>query len=177
MPSDAPQGLLAEFAGADALLAAARRARAAGYTRLDAYSPFSVEGLADILDVRTPRVRPVMLIAGLLGAGLELGLQLYSATVAYPINSGGRPLASLPAFIPTTFEFGILFAALAGFVSFLAGARLPRPHHPIFDARGFERATDRGFFLEIAAADPRFDPTETRRFLEGLGPRAVEDLR
>jgi hypothetical protein len=176
MATAAPQGLLAEFAGADALLAAARRARAAGYTRLDAYSPFAVEGLADVLDVGAPKVRPVMLVAGILGAGLGLGLQLYSATVAYPINSGGRPLASLPAFIPTTFEFGILFAALAGFVTFLASAGLPRPHHPIFDARGFERASDRGFFLEIAAADPRFDADETRRFLDGLSPRRVEVL-
>ncbi|MBV9635158.1 MAG: DUF3341 domain-containing protein [Methylobacteriaceae bacterium] len=170
-----PRGLIAEFRGADALLAASHRMRAAGYGRLEAYTPFAVEGLAEALGLRPTRLRPAMFLAGVVGAGAGLGMQVWSAVLDYPIDSGGRPLASWAAFVPVTFEMAVLFAAGAGFVGFLVGAGLPRPHHPIFAVPGFERATDDRFFLEIAGTDPKFDPSETRRLLVALGAGAIEE--
>lgn len=168
-------GLIAEFKGAGALVAAVRQARAAGYSRLEAYTPFAVDGLAEALGLRATRLRTAMFVGGIFGALVGLGLQYWSAVTAYPIDSGGRPLASWAAFVPVTFELAVLFAALVGFVGFLAGAGLPRPHHPIFESRGFDRATDNGFFLGIAADDPKFDAGETRRFLTGLSACAIEE--
>jgi hypothetical protein len=171
-----PAALIAEFDTADALLAGVRGARREGYARLEAYSPFSLEGLTEVLNLPPSRVRWVMLAGGVLGAAGGLGLQYWSAVVAYPINSGGRPLASYAAFIPVTFELMVLFAALCGFVAFLLSAGLPRPHHPVFAVEGFERASSDGFFLEIMADDPRFETAATRRFLESLGARRVGEV-
>jgi ActD protein len=169
-------GLLAEFGDADALVEAASRATTAGYRKIDAYAPFSVPGLADALGFRRDRVALITLLGGIVGgAGIYL-LQWYSAVVDYPINSGGRPLHSWPAFIPPTFECTVLGAALAAFVGFLILCGLPRLHHPIFNARDFDLATRNRFFLCVEAADPRFDRAATQRFLESLAPLQVTEV-
>ena len=166
-------GLLVRFDTPEALVAAARRAREAGYRRLDAYSPFPVRGLSRALGLRKPGVSVLVLLGGITGGSLGYFLQYWISAVAYPLNVGGRPYHSWPSFIPVAFEMTVLFAALSAVIGLLALNGLPRPHHPIFGAPGFDRASTDAFFLCIESADPMFDPNGTRDFLAALNPVAV----
>lgn len=167
---------MAEFSSADALLAAARRAREAGYRRIEAYSPFPVEGLAEAIDFGKTRVPLATLIGGIAGGVGGFLLQWYSAVISYPENIGGRPLDSWPEFIPVTFETTVLFAAFTAVIAMLAGNGLPRLRHPVFGARDFDLATRNRFFLCLRADDPRFEPGTARRFLEALQPMKVVEV-
>jgi len=165
-------GLLAEFAGPHDLLDAARKAYAAGYRRMDAYSPVPVHGLADAIGFRRNWVAPVVLLGGILGGLMGFGYCYWVSVIEYPLNVGGRPDYSWPSFIPITFESAVLFAALSAVVGMIALNGLPRPHHPVFHVPSFEGATRDKFFLSIEAADPLYDSVKSREFLEGL--QAVE---
>jgi hypothetical protein len=170
-------GLIAEFRDEKALVDAARRARADGYRSVDAYAPFSVDGLSDALGFRKDRVALIALLGGLVGGvGIYL-LQWYTAVIDYPINAGGRPLNSWPAFIPATFEMTVLGAALAAFFGMLILNGLPRLRHPIFNAPEFDLASRNRFFLCIESRDPRFDLRGTRQFLQRLEPMHVAEVR
>jgi hypothetical protein len=169
-------GLLAEFEDPDHLLAAARRAHAAGYRHLDAYSPFPVHGLAEAIGFHRNAVPVLVLIGGLAGAVLGFAMQYWISVDAYPLNIGGRPLNSWPSFIPVTFEMTILLAALTAVLGMLALNGLPMPYHPVFNVPRFALATHDRFFLCIEAADPLFDPERTRRFLEELGSRDISEV-
>jgi hypothetical protein len=169
-------GLLAEFDDPDKLVAAARRVREAGYRRVDAYSPYPIEELADALGFQETWIPLIVLIGGVAGAVGGYLLQYYASVVDYPLNVGGRPLHSWPAFVPVTFETAILGAALAAVLGMLALNGLPRPHHPIFNVPRFARATQDAFFLIVEASDPKFDYEATRNFLLSLSPRRVSDV-
>jgi hypothetical protein len=169
-------GLMAEFASADALLAAAKRAREAGYRRIEAYSPFPVEGLSEAIGFEKTNVPLATLLGGIAGGVGGFFLQWYSAVISYPVNIGGRPLNSWPEFIPVTFETTVLFAALAAVIAMLAGNGLPRLRHPVFNARDFDLATRNRFFLCLAAHDGRFEPATARRFLEELHPMKIVEV-
>jgi len=169
-------GLMAEFASAEALVAAARRARAEGYARIEAYAPFPVEGLAEAVGFTRSRVPLAVLVGGIAGGLGGYFLQWYSAVVHYPENIGGRPLDSWPEFIPVTFELVVLGAALAAFVAMLAANGLPRLRHPVFGAPHFDLATRNRFFLCVLAADPRYEEKGARRFLEELEPMRVVEV-
>ncbi len=169
-------GLMAEFANAEDLLAAARRAHTVGYRRMDAYTPLPVEGLAEAIGFHRTRIPSIVLLGGLAGCLGGFALQYWAAVIDYPINVGGRPLNSWPAFIPVTFELTILVAALLAVFGLLALCRLPMPYHPVFNVPRFELASRNRFFLCIEARDPRFDREGTRRFLEGLASRGVYDV-
>ncbi|MFO1498548.1 MAG: DUF3341 domain-containing protein [Verrucomicrobiota bacterium] len=166
-------GLLAEFEQQDQLLNAARRAHAAGYRRMDAYSPFHIPGLVQALGLKRSRVARPFLAGGIGGALGGYGLLWYAMAVDWPMNVGGRPLHSWPLFIPITFEMAILASALAGFVATLVGSRFPMLYHPVFNVSQFSRASRDGFFLCIEASDPRFDEASTWHFLELLHPSSV----
>jgi hypothetical protein len=169
-------GLIARFASAEAVVAAARRAREAGYSKLDAYSPYPMEELAEALHLpRSPMPR-IVLCGAVLGALGGYALQYWSQVLEYPLNVGGRPFHAWPSFIIPTFETTILLAALFGVFGMILTNGLPRPHHPVFGAAGFERASQDRFFLCITAGDPRFDREQTRLFLQGLGPEAVSEV-
>ncbi len=169
-------GIIAEFDDPDALIAAAGRAREDGYRNMDAYTPFPVHGLAEALDFKDNRLPWMIFLAGIAGAFGGFGLQYFVSVIDYPLNVGGRPLNSWPLFIPVTFECTILLAAATAVFGMLFLNGFPRPHHPIFNAPNFERASQDGFFLCIEADDPQFDPRRTRLFLERLDARSVNEV-
>lgn len=169
-------GLLAEFDTPTDLVRATRCAYQEGYRRLDAYSPFPIEELADALNFRRTKMPLVIFIGGLIGCVGGYLLQWWTMAVDYPIDVGGRPLNSWPAWIPVMFELTVLCGALAAVFGLLGLCGLPRPHHPLFNVPRFALASNDRFFLCIEARDPRFGLEATRRFLEGLAPREVTEV-
>jgi hypothetical protein len=167
---------MAEFDSPEGLLAAAQRAHDEGYRRMDAYSPFPVEGLSEAIGFHRSGLPLVVLIGGILGGLGGYLMQYYMMVIDYPLNVGGRPLHSAPAFVPVTFELTILVAALAAVLGLLALNGLPMPYHPVFNVPHFEMASRNLFFLCIEAADPQFDRQNTRRFLESLQPLGVSEV-
>jgi len=168
--------VLAEFTGADALLAAARAARAADCEVVDGYSPVPVEGLAELIASRPGGIRVAMFAGGFSVAACAYALEWWSAVVNYPIDSGGRPLHSWPAFMMFPFSVGILSAAVCGFIALLVRTGLPRLHHPVFGIEGFERASQDRFALELVLPD---DEAARRRLTEALrdaGAAAVREV-
>jgi hypothetical protein len=169
-------GLMAEFDSPTAIVAATRRAYAEGYRRMDAYTPFPVEGLAEEMHFHRTRVPLIVLLGGLAGCLGGYFLQYWIAGIYWPLNIAGRPLNSWPMFIPVTFELTVLVAALSALLGMLALNGLPHPHHAVFNAPRFSLASQDRFFLCIEASDPRFDRVATRDFLESLSPREVSDV-
>ncbi len=169
-------GLMAEFRTAEQLLDAAHRTHDAGYKSIDAFSPFPVEGLAEAVGFRHTKLPLIVLLAGIVGGIAGFALQYYGDAVSYPINIGGRPLNSWPAFVPITFEVTVLFAAAAAVLGMLALNGLPTPYHPVFNAPRFELASRDRFFLCIKARDPMFDLELTKRFMTTLDPREVSEI-
>ena len=168
--------LLAEFDEPDALVEAARRATDEGYTRKDAFTPFPVHGLAAALGFKRRLLPTIVFIGAVVGGISGYALQYWASHYYYPMNIGGRPLHSWPAFIPVTFEMTILGGALAAVLGMLALNGLPEPHHPLFNADRFALASRSRFFLAIESRDPKFDLEKTRSFLEALGPTAVVEV-
>ena len=166
-------GILAEFADADELVAAARKVYEAGYRDVEAYSPLPVEGLAESLGFWRTRLPQVVLVGGIVGCLAGWALQYYTTAIAYPLNVGGRPTNSWPSFIPVIFEMTVLFAALSAVLGMLAMNGLPRPHHPLFAIPQFDRASQDRFFILILARDVLFHPQTTREFLERLEAKEV----
>jgi len=174
--TERPYGIMAEFDTPDALMEAVRATRRAGFTRIDAFSPFPLPDLAEELGIRTSIIPWIAFVAALIGAGLQYGSQYWMNAVDYPLNVGGRPLNSWPTFIPSTLIVAILWAGAATLLGLLVILRLPRLHHPVFSAHGFERVTNDRFFLCVLGEDPLFDNGATRDFLEGLSPLAVREV-
>lgn len=169
-------GLLAEFDSPEHLLEAARHTHESGYTRIDAFTPFPIEGLADAIGFYKTSLPVVVFIGGLIGCCGGFFLQYYPNMMGYPLNIGGRPYYSWPSFIPITFEMTILCAAIACVFGMLALNGLPTPYHPVFNVPQFALATRSQFFLCIKARDPKFDAAKTREFLTGLKARGVYDI-
>ena len=176
MKSRVIHGLMAEFDDPSSLVAATERARRAGYRCMDAYSPFPIEELHEALGGHHTRLPLIVLIGGLCGGIGGYALQYWSSVMAYPLNIGGKPLHSWPAFIPVTFECTILVAALSAVFGMLALNGLPQPYHPVFNVPRFALASRNRYFLCIESADPKFDLEGTREFLTTLSPREVSTV-
>ena len=170
-------GLMAEFGTAQELLDAVLTTKAEGYRAIDAFTPYPVEAISEeIEDHKKSKVSLIVLCGGLTGLGLAFALQTYTAVFDYPLNIGGRPPFSWPAFVPVTFELTILLAAFSAVIGMLALNKLPQPYHPVFNVPAFERALQDRYFLLVESHDPRFDVVATRAFLESLGPLEVHDV-
>jgi hypothetical protein len=169
-------GLMAEFDNPTDVVEAARATYDAGYRRINAYSPYPIEELAEAIGFHRTRLPIIVLLGGIVGCLTGLGLQYYVAVIDYPINVGGRPLASWPSFMPITFEMTVLFAAFAAVFGMLALNKLPQPYHPVFNAERFALASRDRFFLVIEARDPKFDHDKARMFLLSLNPKEVVDV-
>ena len=169
-------GLTAEFVNPSELVAAASRARIAGYRNMDAYSPMPIEELNEALGLRKTRLPRLVLAGGITGTVLGMGLEYWASTIAYPMNIGGRPEFTWPSFIPVAYETTILGAALSAVIGMIVLNGLPQPYHPVFNAPRFHRASQDRFFLCIESADPQFDRQGTEQFLKGLGPQEVTEV-
>jgi len=171
-------GFLAEFDNPESLRECIRGAAGAGFTRMDAYSPFPVEGVSEDLGAHHSWVPLIVMTGGVIGALTGAFMQWYTSVYDYPLNIGGRPFNSWPSFVVITFELTILFAGLFGALGMLALNGLPKPHHALFNEPHFDRVTEDRFFFCIEAADPRFDTEETWKFLQDFKPEglyAVQD--
>ena len=170
-------GVLAEFKSPQRLLEAVHRVKDAGYASIDAFMPYPVEEIShEIADHKKSKVSAIVAIGAAVGLATAFAMQYWISVYSYPLNIGGRPLNSWPAFVPVMFELTVLFASFSALGGMLFLNRLPRPHHPLFAVKQFERVTVDRFFLLIKSDDARFDHQPTRAFLEGLGPHEVLDV-
>ena len=166
-------GVMAEFNTPHDVVEAAHRVHAQGYRKVDAYSPYPIEELSHALGFHHSPLPLLVLLGGIFGLVAVYGLQYWSAVIEYPMNIGGRPLHSWPAFVVPTFDGTILFASLTAVLGLLALNGLPEPYHPVFNVPTFALASRDKFFLCIEARDPRFDREKTREFLRAL-PGAID---
>lgn len=172
----ATYGLMAEFDTPTAVVAAAERVHEEGYRHIDAYSPYPIEPLSEAIGVHKTHMPLIVLIGGIIGGLAGYLMQYYLLVVDYPLNVGGKPIHSWPAFIPITFECTVLGAGLAAVFGMLALNGLPEPYHPVFNTPNFALASRDKFFLLIESRDPKFERDETAEFLKSLGAREVTDV-
>ncbi len=169
-------GLMAEFDNPTSLVEACKAAYAAGYRKMDAYSPFPLEEAAEAIGFHKNRVALLVLIGGIMGGLTGFLFQVWVNYSDYPLNIGGRPFISWPSFIIVTFELTILFAGLTAMIGMFALNGLPQPYHPVFNNPRFSSASKDRFFLCLEAADPEFDRDRTGTFMEGLNPRHLTEV-
>ena len=169
-------GVMAQFDNPSTLVAAARETYAAGYRKINGYSPFPIEELSEAIGFTRTGLPLIVLAGGIIGGLGGFFMQYWMEVINYPINVGGKPVNSWPAFIPITFECIVLCAAFAAVFGMLALNKLPQPYHPVFNAPNFALATRDSFFLVIESKDPKFDHDEARRFLKSLEAREVVDV-
>jgi hypothetical protein len=169
-------GIMAEFESSTDLVIATKAAYAAGYRKMDAYSPFPIEEASEALGFHKTRVPLIVLVGALLGGSGAYALQYWINVISFPLNIGGRPWHSWPAFIVPTFEMTVLFGGLAGVFGMFALNGLPMPHHPVFNDDRFARVTRDRFFLCVEAADPKFDLVSTNEFMESLRPLSISEV-
>lgn len=169
-------GLLAEFDSPTALVKAAEATHAAGYVKIDAYSPLPIEGLAEAIGFHHDLVPLVTLIGAIIGGATGYLMQYWINTMAYPLNIGGKPFHSWPSFIVVTFEMTILFGGISAVFGMLALNGLPMPYHPVFNVSRFAMASKDRFFLIVFSSDKKYDDVKTREFLESLGPKTLTEV-
>jgi len=160
----------------DELVHAARQTYEAGYRRINGYSPYPIEELWEAIGFTHTRLPLIVFIGGLLGGIGGFLMQFYIAVWDYPLNVGGKPYNSWPAFIPITFECTILVAAFSAVLGMLVLNKLPQPYHPVFNLPNFALATRDRFFLAIEANDAKFNHAEVVELLKSLDAIEVNDV-
>src|SRR5712692_1842194 len=169
-------GVVGEFETPGQIIQAAAKVREAGYRDVEAYTPFPVEGLSEALRLKRSLVPLITLTGGLIGGLGGFGFQYWVAAITYPMNIGGRPLNSWPAFIPVTFELTVLFASLSAVLGMLALNKLPQPHHPLFNVDRFTHASSDRFFVCIESKDPKFHLAECARLLQEVHAHHITEV-
>jgi hypothetical protein len=169
-------GVIAEFDNPNDLVHAARKTYEAGYRRINGYSPYPIEELSEAIGFTHTRLPLIVFIGGLIGAIGGFMMQYYIEVIDYPINVGGKPYNSWPAFIPITFETTVLCAAFSAVLGMLILNKLPQPYHPVFNVPNFAMATRDRFFLAVEANDPKFNHDEVVAMLKGFGATEVSDV-
>lgn len=166
-------GLIAQYDSAGSIYHACEQVRDAGYKCWDACTPFPVHGLDKAMGLKASKLPWAVLCMGILGGTSIMALMIWVSVYDYPLNIGGKPTWSIPAFIPPTFEMVVLFAALTAAFGMLFINGLPRWNHPLFEVEAFKKVTDDQFFIVVEASDPNFDEANTRALLEGSGAQSV----
>jgi hypothetical protein len=169
-------GVMAEFETAQACVDAAQRIVSEGFTKFEAYTPVPLEELNSIIHVERTRLPLATLIGGLTGMATGFALQYWVSVISYPLNVGGRPLASWPSFVVPSYELTILFSALTATLFMIIANGLPQPYHPVFNVPRFSLASSDKFFLVIEADDPKFEPARAAAFFETLGAKGVYEV-
>jgi hypothetical protein len=169
-------GVMAEFDSVQGLVDAAKQAVSAGFTKLEAYSPFPIEELNDVIHEKRSKLSQLVLMGGLSGMATGFALQYWASAIEYPMNVGGRPYATWTAFVVPSYELTILFAALTAAIGMFALNGLPQPYHPVFNVERFSMASSDKFFLVIEWDDPKFDHHATTQFLQRQGAKGVYDV-
>jgi Alternative complex III, ActD subunit len=169
-------GLMAEFDSAQAIVEAASKVVASGYSKVEAYTPFPIEELNDVIHKRRTNLSKMVLAGGLTGMATGFALQYWASVIAYPLNIGGRPLATWTAFVVPSYELTILFSALTAAIGMFALNGLPQPYHPVFNVERFSLASSDKFFLVVEAADQKFQKADTAGLLESVGAKGVYDV-
>ena len=175
-PRNPLHGVMAEFETGQALVDAARRTMAQGWTKVEAYTPVPIEELNDIIHKKRTILPKLILAGGLTGMASGFVLQYWASVLEYPMNVGGRPQAAWTAFIVPSYELTILFAALTAAFGMIALSGLPQPYHPVFNVERFSMASSDKFFLVIESADPKFDQHAASEFLRSTGAKGVYDV-
>ncbi len=170
------RALLAGFPAPEPLKAAVQRTRDAGCTPLDAFTPYPMVELTELLGRGRTDIPWWMLGGGLAMAVAFFFMEWLSATQLYPFDQGGRPFNSWPAFCVATVEISVLSAALTGFVCFLFKAGLPRLNHPVFNLAAFERASQDQFMLAVEPPDQPHGAGAARQALFDAGAVWIEEL-
>src|SRR3984893_13341186 len=175
-PTPRLYGVMAQFDNPSALVAAARETYAAGYRRINGYSPFPIEELSEAIGFRRTILPVIVLLGGILGGLGGFFMQYWMEVIDYPLNVGGKPFNSWPAFIPITFESTVLLAAFSAVFGMLALNKLPQPYHPVFNAPNFALATRDSFFQEIEASDRKFEHDQVMSFMRNLKQKNMLDV-
>jgi hypothetical protein len=169
-------GLLAQYENPAEIFHAAEKMRDSGFTKWDACVPFPVHGLDKAMGLKPSKLPWVALTCGIIGSISFLFLEVWASGNAYPFIVGGKPLFSLPAFVPVWYEGTVLSSCVGAFFGYWVLNGLPRPHHPAFASARFERVTDDKFFIMVEAADPNFDRQKTAALLKETGASFIEEL-
>src|SRR3989338_5966807 len=169
-------GVLARFENPATITKACEQVRDAGYSEWDACVPFPVHGLDRAMGLKPSKLPWIVLAVGITGSTFALLFESWAMGSAYPMVVGGKPLFSLPAFVPVWYEMTVLSSCVTAFLANWILNGLPRPHHPAFASKAFERVTDDKFFIMVEASDPRFDLEKTKALLQGAGATLVEEL-
>lgn len=170
-------GLLAEFKNPGDLMKAASLTGKAGYTKFDCHSPFPIHGMDDAMGLKPSPLGIIVLVHSLIGFIGALALQIWSSSIAYPINISGKPFINLPAFVPVTFELTVLLSAFGAVFGMFFLNKMPRHHNPLFNSEHFRRVTDDKFFVVIEAGDDLFSEEKTAQFLREAGAVHIETIQ
>jgi hypothetical protein len=162
--------VLAEFSDPESMLNGLELLRSQGFRKLESYTPYQVEGVAEGLGLAQPWLPKLTFAGGLFGAVAGYLIQWYANVYDYPYNVGGRPLHPVPAFIPATFEAAVLAAAFTAFVVFFFAARLPALWDPVFEVEGFERAFIDRYWIGIGRVEEQLDLEHVELILAPSAP-------
>ena len=175
MPADIGKKiLLAQFDTASDIYKACKKIRDFGYSKWDACTPFPIHGIDKAMGLKPSKLPWFVLLAGVIGGVSAMAFMIWSSAYDYPLNIGGKPLFSIPAFIPIVFEVTVLFSALTAAFGMLAINNLPTLNHIVFNSKNFASVTNDKFFIVIDVDDPAYSQADAQKCLQQCGAVNIE---